>query len=235
MQRLELTFPVPQTAGIPLWSACRWWLPSCKCVRFLRLMRVLWGEAFEASGRRDRSAIKHLVWRSFSISEKWKWNEEKRIDLSVAACNWLLSSIHSPCYHGSRILLLSSHAHTWSHADSKTHPHTFSVHHTVTSQQSAYTVWRDGKNSYFKFSRMKRSLQYLFKFAFSRSPFIQTQALQCRFLHIGMACYCLLLSVELPLYVDLMMSVFFFIYRGNNRKESMHKWLIGFTGSLGTG
>lgn len=144
--------------------------------------------------------------------EKWKWNEEKRIDLSVAACDWLLYSIHSPRYHGSHILL-SSHAHTHEamQTDSKTHPHTFSVHHTVTSQQSAYTVWRDGQNSYVKCSRMKRSLQCFFIFAFSRSPFIQTQALQCRFLHIGIACYCLLQLVETPLHVDLMMSVFFYL------------------------
>lgn len=143
MQRLELTFPVPQTAGIPLWSACRWWLPSCKCVRFLRLMRVLWGEAFEASGRRDRSAIKHLVWRSFSISEKWKWNEEKRIDLSVAACNWLLSSIHSPCYHGSRILLLSSHAHTHEAMQTVKHTHTPSVCITLLLHSSLHILYEE--------------------------------------------------------------------------------------------
>lgn len=168
---------------------------------------------------RDQTPGLEIVFYIGKVEVEWG-----KKDRSFCGCLRLAAVLHTqpslPWQPHPPPLLTCSH--TWSHADSKTHPHTFSVHHTVTSQQSAYTVWRDGQNSYFKFSRMKRSLQYFFIFAFRRSPFIQMQALQCRFLHIWMACYFLLLLVEIPLHVDLMMSVFFFIYRGNNRKESMH-------------
>lgn len=53
--------------------------------------------------------------------------KKEKIDLSVAACDWLLFSIHSPRYHGSRILLLSSHAHTHEAMQTVKHTHTPSV------------------------------------------------------------------------------------------------------------
>lgn len=115
--------------------------PGSACVS------CVWWECCEASGRRNRSATKRLVWRSFSILEKWKWNEggKKKKDRSFCGCLRLAAVLHTqpslPWQPHPPPLLTCSH--TWSHADGKTHPHTFGVHHTVTSQQSAYTVWID--------------------------------------------------------------------------------------------
>lgn len=76
----------------------------------------------------------------FSLLEKWSEGKKKRKKKEKkngrsfsGCCDWLLSSIHIPSLpwqqHPPPPLLTCSH--TWSHADSKAHPHTFSAHHTV--------------------------------------------------------------------------------------------------------
>lgn len=80
-----------------------------------------------------------LVCRESMFLEKCSWNEKGRMDILLAACDWLLYSIHSTRCHGSCTPLLSSHAHTHE-ATVWRHPHTFIVHHTVTSQQQ-YIVY----------------------------------------------------------------------------------------------